>query len=161
MFPELLLIITIGAAGLQFFALNWHSDVNRKNLYLKYLLIISFILFILPSFHSSIINLNIKFTLATGFYLISAVIVYQNNKGSKNYLINSFILILVSVLYIMWFAFQSQVLTGFYVSVLFNPLIFLLLAASLYFTKKEIILNTYLIIVMAHYAYEYGRFLMV
>jgi len=159
MFPELLLIITIGAGGLQFFALNWHSDVNRNNHYLKYLLIFSFILFILPSFDSSIMNWNIKYTLATGFYLVGAIIVFKNLKGSDNYLLNSFILILVSILYLLWFGFQSQILTGNYVSFLFNPMIFLLLGVSLYFTRKEIILNTYLIIVMAHYTYEYGRFL--
>jgi len=150
---QILLFIVACSAGLQFFALNWHPEETdqKGNYWITIALVISFAFFIVPTL-GSVLNLPTRVAFSTSFYILAGIIALSKGSNEKWH----FILIgIISLIFITWSLGRLEIIDQGFYRFIFNIPVMLVLLAGLYFSKKHSVLRTYIIIVIAHYLYEF------
>lgn len=148
---QVLLVLVMGCAGLQFFALNWHSEIIAEWKWLQWLLVIGFIAFILPAL-ASVIPFQIRVILAFSYFLIAGFVLIIQNSGSTA---NKLIVGLVALFYGFWMMIQLGLLSDSLISNLLNPVTFLILLVALFSNWKQPMMKVFIMHVIAHFLFIY------
>lgn len=155
---HVLLVLVIGGAGLQFFALNW-KHASRPPWWFQAVLILAFACFVLPNLNVSlsdpVFSKEGRLILMGSFLLLAgAIVLYQSRDiPFKNVLLS--LVTLFSLAYIMWLLTIMGGLSSQYVQIAFNIPGLLILLSGLIFFFKEPLPKVYLILVIAYYMWEY------
>ncbi len=153
---KILLILTVCSAGLQFFALNWHPQqiVDKNKIWKLAALIIAFVCFIIPTM-GSLLDLSLRILLTTSFYVIAGFIAISRTDEQSNKRLPAILIVMVSLVIIGWALIRAEVIDPSFNMLIFNIPILLCLIAGVFFSRKHSQLRTYMIIVLAHYLYEF------
>ena len=154
---HVLLFLVMAGAGLQFFALNWHHQESQDR-WVQAAIIVAFAGFILPSLSwmsRPIMSINLATLFTALFFMISTGIIYKKFHKQTNHLILSIFIVFISGLYLGWLLVVMGVLSEGFYAYLFNiPVLMLLTAFLLYFMRYSMI-KVFMLIVIAHYLFEY------
>lgn len=152
---KILLALTALSAGLQFFALNWQPmKTERNSRWLTLALVISFAFFIFPML-GSVLNLTFRVVLTTSFYVIAGTICLYRDEKIYNKIWATLLVIIISFVFVFWSFIRLEIIGTEYYAFIFNIPVLIGLFLGLFFSGKYSYLRTYLIIVIAHYIYEY------
>ena len=150
---EILLVLTAMASGLQFFAINWHAlgNENKSKNWHTVTVIVLFILFIIPTLGSQI-DLHWRVAFTTSFYVLAGITAVKHDQ-TKTW--HYAMIGLIGFVFICWSLGRLEIINQEFHQYIFNIPILLMLILGLYFSRKNAMLSTYMVIVIAHYLYEY------
>jgi len=153
---RVLLILVISAAGLQYFALTWHpqSQIKNNNNWTLGVIIIAFVCFIIPSLGSQL-SLPIRAVLVSGFYMIAGFISISRPTESINKTVMMILILIISTFYVFWLLIQLSIIDASLNASIFNLPVLFIFFGGLVISKKLSLLRTYMIIVIAHYLFEF------
>ena len=155
---HVLLVLVIGGAALQFFALNWKHK-NRPPWWLQTGLIIAFACFVLPnlsvSLTDSFFTREVRIIMMGSFLLlIGAILLYQVR--DIRYLNVLWLMVTLFLLaYVVWLLTIVGILDSKYVQIAFNLPALLILLSGLIFFYKQPMAKVYLMLIIAYYMWEY------
>ena len=149
---HILLVLAIGGAGLQYFALNWY-DYQRRNRWQITGLVLAFLCFVLPVLTG--LSHVARVVLTTCFYVITGSIVLKKPDEMLNKRVLLFLMTFVFVTYGLWTLLSLNIIDESLNAVLFNlPFLGLLLSGLVYFIKNPLV-KLYMMMVIGHYMFEY------
>lgn len=153
---KLLLIMVAIIGGFQYFALNWHPGTlsNSGKRWVIPALIISFICFIITTL-GEIVPIEWRIGMIVGYYIIAGLLAVNGLAAEESKPIAWVLYMVVSVLFVCWGLIYTGVVSSEIGQFIFNVPVLLALIAGAFFFRKSAILGTYMIIVLAHYLYEY------
>ena len=149
---HILLVLAVGGAGLQYFALNWYG-YQRRNWWQIMGLGLAFLCFVLPVLTG--LSYMAKVVLTTCFYVIAGSIVLKKPDKMLNKRVLLFLMAFVFVTYGLWALLNLNIIDESLNAVLFNlPFLGLLLSGLVYFIKHPLV-KLYMMMVIGQYMFEY------
>ncbi len=152
---NIILIVVIFGAGLQFMALLWaHMENNLRLRRPSFLvtLLMSISCFLLPFLGGSFLNLEVRIVMAVIFMASSAWLV--NETETRKGLVTVFVF-LVPLLFAGWSLFYLNLFSVEYKWIFFNiPMVFALLAGVL-FSPTRSLARAWMTLITASYLFEY------
>jgi hypothetical protein len=150
---RVLLVIVIAAAGLHFFAIQWHwtkDEAKKPSVWLTTALAIGFLCFVLPAL-AGILSPALRTALVIGFFLLGGILVasYRTERWLK---VATPLSVAVAIAAQLAWAFSSQGLLKFGA---FHSLVVVALVASLVVHRKNSLMSMYLVAALAHYLFVY------
>jgi len=152
---NIILILVIFGAGLQFIALNWRkmeSDTTKKNTFVTTMIILSAVCFTLP-FLGALIPIEVRLIDIASFSIIAAWLTYKMD-DSKNFL-SIFIVCLIPLLFLAECMIRSGILPATATGLFFNIPLMLFLCLALFLAPRHSILRAYILISLVSYILEY------
>ena len=153
---KILLLIVALTGGFQFFALNWHPNNLSKSTrkWVLVALIVSFPLFIIPTL-GSVILIQLRIGMIVGYYMIAGILAAINLNNSRWRPIAWGLYGLIAILFLCWGLTFIGILPEQFSMYIFNIPVLMILIAGLILFRKNSIIGTFMIIVLAHYLYEF------
>lgn len=154
---RVLLILVIGGAGLQYFALNWHFQItNEKNAYLwiQMALIIAFACYILPALGAQL-NFTLRAILSMTFYIIAGIIAVSRTNDSNPKALPSIFVGIITVISVVFLLIQLNIIDESNKALILNLPVLIILFSGLFIFKKQSLFRTYMFIAFTYYLFEY------
>lgn len=154
---RVLLILVIGGAGLQYFALNWHFQItNEKNTnrWIQGAIIVAFACYILPALGAQL-NFTLRAILSAAFYIIAGIITISRTKDIKYSALPFIYFGIITTISVLLLLIQLSIIDESYKALILNLTVLLILFCGLFVFKKYSLFRTYMFIVFAYYLFEY------
>lgn len=144
-----LLVFVISGGVFHYFASQWQLKLSRS---MAILLIVTFIVAMIPALGNSI-SFELRAVLASLFYiLIGSIALYRTH----NTLAQKVSVIASIVFYILFFMNSWQLLPSSVNSLIFNPIVLLVLISFLILNWNTRLLKIFFITAIAHYLLEFS-----
>jgi len=154
---RILLILVIGGAGLQYFALNWHfQNANEKktNRWIQMALIIAFACYILPALGAQL-NFTLGAILSAAFYIIAGIIAVLRTNDTNPKALPSIFVGIITVISVVFLLIQLSVIDESNKALILNLPVLIILFSGLIIFKKHSLFRTYMFIAFTYYLFEY------
>ncbi|MEJ7646644.1 MAG: hypothetical protein WKF87_18750 [Chryseolinea sp.] len=152
---NIILIVVIFGAGLQFIALNWRkmeSDVMKGSSYVTTMMCILAVCFTLP-FLGGLLPIEVRLIAIVLFSVIAAWVTYT--MGERKNILTVIIVCLIPLLSLAESLIRLGILSVSAAGIFFNIPLMLLLCLALFLTPKHTILQSYVLISLVSYVLEY------
>jgi len=153
---QIVLLIVVYGAGVQFIAMTWRIvelNANYKKELFLFGMAIASICLVLP-FLGNILPLNLRVLLILLFTLVSSALAFSMQQGNRNVL-SFFIITFVSLVFFVWAMVKFTILPPHVNRYIFNLPVFALMCAALALTRRHDTMRSYMIISLSGYLIEY------
>lgn len=145
---HVLLVVVIGGAALQYFALGWYEHKGQGRWY-SFGLALAFLCFVVLCLGG--LPEKARWTLGTGFYVITGAVVLKKSWAEVHRKALVFLILLVSVIFVVASLSNMGLLGSMPRALAFNlPVLALLLTGLIYFIKYPLI-KVYMLIAVSNY----------
>ncbi len=149
-----LLVLVIGGAGLQYFALNWH-DPKTQNWGLAAGLVVGFICFMLPVLLNLQLSNEVRVGLTLVFYTVTGLIVLKKSKEVPNKKVLIALLFVAFLFFVLNAFIKLNIVDASFNAVIFNLPVLIILSSGLFLYRRQPLIKVYLIMVIAYYMFEF------
>lgn len=153
---NILLLVFVFTAGIQFFALNWRAmekDLSKRNIAALISIIVCMLCFILP-FLGPILPLEVRIILIALFSPIAGWLALRTDDESSRP-ISIVLAVLVSALFVGMALIHLSIIPQSSAEIFFNIPILLVLVAGIFVSRKQSTMRTFMLISAGGYLFEY------